>query len=59
VNPPDYIVLRNAIFRSLSTVSGETLLASSSTSIAKQLERQYPDSNHRQGAAVTPLSDAA
>jgi predicted permease len=37
-------------------VSVETALANT-TSIAKQLERQHPDSNHGQGAAVATLSE--
>jgi len=37
-------------------VSVQSALADTA-SIAKQLEMQYPDSNHGQGAAVVPLSD--
>ena len=37
-------------------VSVETALANM-TSIARQLERQYPDTNRGQGASVIPLSD--
>jgi predicted permease len=37
-------------------ISVETALANV-TSIAKQLEKQYPDSNRGQGAAVVPLSE--
>jgi predicted permease len=46
----------NGIARLKEGVSVRNALADVA-SIARQLEIQYPDSNHGQGAAVTPLSD--
>lgn len=46
----------DGIARLKNGVSVQTALADTS-SIAKQLEKQYPDSNRGQGASVVPLSD--
>ena len=46
----------DGIARLKDGVSLQTALADM-TSIAAQLERQYPDSNHGQGASVVPLSE--
>ncbi len=47
----------NGVARLKDGVSAQMALADM-TSIAQQLERQYPDSNRGQGASVIPLSEA-